>query len=88
MRSIPVIGAKTGGIPELVTDGVSGLLYETNSAADLRAALQRVIDEPAVLERLVSGAPAVKSIAEDGRQWDARYAAISRSRVSALAVTV
>ena len=88
MRGVPVIGARTGGIPELVTDGVSGWLYETNSADDLRAALQRVIDEPAVLERLVSGAPAVKSIAEDARQWDARYAAISRCHVSGLAVTV
>jgi len=88
MRGVPVIAARTGGIPELVTDGISGLLYEPDSAADLRAALQRVIDEPAVLERLVGGAPAVKSIAEDARQWDTRYAAISRSPVPGLTVTV
>jgi len=88
MRGVPVIGARTGGIPELVTDHVNGLLYETNSADDLRAALQRVIDQPAILERLVSGAPAVKSIADDARQWDARYAAIARSQISGLAVPV
>ena len=76
LHGIPVVGARGGGIPELVVDGVSGLLYEPSSSAALRAALQWAIDEPSILQRLSEGAPPVKSIAQDAREWDARYAAL------------
>ena len=31
----PVIGSNIGGIPELIIDGVDGLLFESGNAADL-----------------------------------------------------
>jgi glycosyltransferase involved in cell wall biosynthesis len=76
MHGVPVIGARTGGIPGLVTDGLSGLLYDAFSTCALAEALQRVIDDRALLRRLSSSVPCVKSIAEDAREWDARYAAV------------
>ena len=76
MHGVPVVGARTGGIPGLVTDGGSGLLYDPFSARALGEALQRLIDDPALLRRLSSSAPRVKSIAEDAREWDARYATV------------
>jgi glycosyltransferase involved in cell wall biosynthesis len=76
LHGVPVVGARVGGIPELVVDGVSGLLYEASSSEALRAALQWAIDEPSILQRLSEGAPPVKSIAQDAREWDARYAAL------------
>jgi len=76
MHGVPVIGAHTGGIPELIADGASGLLYEPFSVDGLGAALQRVVDNPALLQRFASAAPAVKSIAEDACEWDARYATL------------
>ncbi|MCI5605549.1 MAG: glycosyltransferase [Clostridia bacterium] len=33
----PVIGAKIGGIPELIDDGVTGLLFESGSLEDLKS---------------------------------------------------
>jgi glycosyltransferase involved in cell wall biosynthesis len=87
MHGVPVVGARTGGIPGLVTDGASGLLYEPFSVEGLRAALQRTIDDPALLQRLSNGVPAVKSIADDAREWDARYAALFHAPAAGAVVT-
>lgn len=40
----PVLGARIGGIPELVEDGVTGLLFEPFSAESLRASLEALSD--------------------------------------------
>lgn len=37
----PVVAARTGGIPEIVREGVTGLLFESGSAASLSEALRR-----------------------------------------------
>jgi glycosyltransferase involved in cell wall biosynthesis len=73
MARVPVVGARIGGIPGLVTDEVNGLLYEPESAADLARTLQRLIDDPAFVDRLSASAPTVKSMREDAAEWDAVY---------------
>ena len=49
----PVVGARRGGIPDIVTDGVNGCLYEPDGsdggAASLTAAVQRLLGD--ALER-------------------------------------
>jgi glycosyltransferase involved in cell wall biosynthesis len=52
---VPVVGARIGGIPELVRDGIDGLLFEPGDAAALAAALGRLACEPGLLERLQRG---------------------------------
>jgi glycosyltransferase involved in cell wall biosynthesis len=42
----PVIAARIGGIPELVADGVTGLLFEPGNANDLQRAIERLIERP------------------------------------------
>ena len=42
----PVIGARIGGIPELVQDGVDGFLHTPGDAEDLAAALRRLEAAP------------------------------------------
>ena len=42
------IGSRVGGIPELITHGVSGLLFESQSAESLSAALAKLIQDPAL----------------------------------------
>lgn len=51
-----VIGSRVGGIPDLVEDGVSGLLVEPGEAEALAAALVRVLGDRALAERLGAGA--------------------------------
>ena len=73
MHGVPVVGARRGGIPGLVSDGVNGVLYDGESASDLARVLQAMIDDRAMCTRLAAGVPAVKSIEQDAREWDARY---------------
>lgn len=42
----PVIGSEIGGIPELVRDGETGLLFEPGSTGDLAEKIQWMIDHP------------------------------------------
>ena len=73
MAGVPVVGARTGGIPALVTDGVNGLLYDAASAPDLAGALRALLEDRARLRRFAAAAPAVKTIEQDAREWDAIY---------------
>jgi len=42
----PVIGAKIGGIPEMIIDGETGFLFEPNNYEDLRKKLEFLINNP------------------------------------------
>ncbi|MDO8281321.1 MAG: glycosyltransferase family 4 protein [Thermodesulfovibrionia bacterium] len=44
--SVPVIGARMGGIPELVRDYETGLTFEAGNAQDLSEKIEYVIDNP------------------------------------------
>jgi glycosyltransferase involved in cell wall biosynthesis len=43
---LPVIATRTGGIPEQIQDGLSGLLVEPGSSQALHAAMVRLLDDP------------------------------------------
>ena len=84
MAGVPVVGARIGGIPGLVEDGVNGLLYEAASPDDLARVLRRLIEHPALVRELSGRVPAVKSIGQDAEEWEAIYAALVRRRGAAL----
>lgn len=42
---VPVVASRVGGIPEIITDGETGLLVEPDDAAALAAALDRVLSD-------------------------------------------
>ena len=86
MHRVPVIAANVGGIGGLVVDGVNGLLYDPFAADALRDALQRAIDDPALLDLMSAARTRVKPIAQDAREWDARYTSLAVAPVSAHAV--
>jgi glycosyltransferase involved in cell wall biosynthesis len=56
LRGRPVLGARVGGIPDLVTDGVDGVLFEPTPEG-IASALA-VLAEPQELERLAAAARA------------------------------
>jgi glycosyltransferase involved in cell wall biosynthesis len=51
-RRIPVVASDVGGIPEVVTDGVDGLLVPPADPAALADALVRLLRDPRLRERL------------------------------------
>ncbi len=57
-RGRAVIGSRVGGIPDLVEDGVSGILVRPGGAAELADALTRLLSDRALGEGLGAGAHA------------------------------
>lgn len=55
---LPIVASAVGGIPELVEDGVSGLLVEAGDVDALAAALRRVLGDTELRERLGAAARA------------------------------
>jgi PEP-CTERM/exosortase A-associated glycosyltransferase len=47
-----VIGSSVGGIRELIEDGRTGLLYEAGDVADLARQVNRLLDDPALRQRV------------------------------------
>ena len=52
---MPVVATRHGGIPEAVSDGVSGLLVPENDAPALARALRQVLEDAALRSRLAAG---------------------------------
>lgn len=61
---LPTIASSCSGNPWLVEDGVTGLLFENNSAEALTAALKKLMDDPALAQELGTAARA---------SYDARF---------------
>jgi glycosyltransferase involved in cell wall biosynthesis len=55
-RGRPVIGARAGGIPDIVQDGVNGILVAPDSIPALSEAMLSIADEPDLAARLAAGA--------------------------------
>ena len=49
---VPVVASNVGGIPEIITDDETGLLFPPGDSAALAAAVARVFDDGSVRERL------------------------------------
>jgi glycosyltransferase involved in cell wall biosynthesis len=53
MRSgVPIVASRIGALPGIVADGITGLLVTPGDTAELRAAVQRFDDEPALHETM------------------------------------
>lgn len=48
----PVIGSRIGGIPELVKDGETGLLFEPSNAQDLADKIRTLVSQPELIVKL------------------------------------
>ena len=56
VHGVPVVAAKNGAIPEVVENGVSGLLTQTDSPDELADAVCRMLTNPELRESLSLGA--------------------------------
>jgi len=82
MAGVPVVGARAGGIADLVEHEKNGLLYESHDPSALADALRRLIDDSSLLARLSRQMTPVKSIAQDAAEWDDVYAELLGCRES------
>lgn len=62
-RGRPVVGARAGGIPDIVQDGVNGVLVDPRDPASIAAGVVRVLRDRPLLERLAAAA------AGDAGRW-------------------
>jgi glycosyltransferase involved in cell wall biosynthesis len=53
---LPVVAGRTGGVPAVVADGVSGLLTTVGGISAFAAAVARLLDDPSERARLAAGA--------------------------------
>ncbi|HIE39258.1 MAG TPA: glycosyltransferase [Anaerolineae bacterium] len=74
----PVIASDRGGLAELVQHGVNGLLFRMGDAGDLAVQLQRVVDQPALLESLRKGIRPVKTVQEEIAEWLQIYHSVTQ----------
>ncbi len=73
MAGVPVVGARIGGIVDLVDEERNGLLYDPFSADELADRLRSLLLEPDRLRRYRHSLPEVKTITEDAQEWEAVY---------------
>jgi glycosyltransferase involved in cell wall biosynthesis len=78
-RGRGVVGTRAGSIPDLVADGVSGLLVEPDDPAALADALVHVLSDRALASRLGTGA---RAAAEPWLQTPVEYARRMRELVT------
>jgi len=64
---LPVVASRGGGIPEIVEDGRTGLLFPRGDAAGLCQALDRLLSDPALRQRM---GEAGRRRAEERFGWD------------------
>jgi len=55
---LPVVATRSGGIPDVVTDGTTGLLVPERDPEALATAAARLLDDPALAQRLATAARA------------------------------
>ena len=53
---VPAVATRVGGVPELIEDGVNGLLYEIGDVDGMAAGAISILSDPALLERLSTAA--------------------------------
>jgi glycosyltransferase involved in cell wall biosynthesis len=77
---VPSVGARTGGIVDIVDDDVTGLLVESGDSAALTVALRRLIEDGELRARL---AAAGRVKARERFSWDHVAAATERQLAAA-----
>jgi phosphatidylinositol alpha-1,6-mannosyltransferase len=64
---VPVVAGRSGGMPEAVQDGETGILVDAESVETVATALRRLLDDPALRARYGS---AGRAAVERRYNWD------------------
>ena len=80
LAGVPVIASDFGGMRDLVTDRVNGLLFEVNNPKSLQKAIEQIVYSEDLLSRLSKGIPRVKSIEENGKEMEDLYSSLLKQQ--------
>jgi len=72
----PVIASKIGSIPELIIDGINGLLVEPNNPKDLYEKIMLIIEHPELIEKLKANIKPPRSMKEQAKEIERIYHSI------------
>ncbi len=64
---VPVVATAVGGIPDFLTDGITGVFCEARDPKSVAAAVKRYIEDPALTARIVLNA---KKLATERYDWN------------------
>ncbi len=73
---LPVIAARRGALPEVIRDGVNGLLFEPENADDLRRCLERLRTDTRLREQLTPAATPIRDPQAYAQDMEAVYEAV------------
>ncbi|MDW8106406.1 MAG: glycosyltransferase [Armatimonadota bacterium] len=76
---LPVVATAVGGVPELVEEGITGLLVPSEDIAALTQALQRLVDDPDLRATMGSHARRIAQERFDARVMTRAYEALYES---------
>jgi len=76
----PIIASKIGGIPELASDGVNGLLFTPGDVNDLQEKIQFIINNPDAIEKFMKNTPVGKNIEENAKEMEEIYSKLVAKR--------
>ena len=76
---LPVIATTLGGSPELIRDGVDGLLFDHQDSGHLARQLARLLDEPGLRAALDAAVPQPRAIDDEVEALLALYASLGRA---------
>lgn len=69
----PVLASRTGGIKELVRDGVDGLLFKPGDGKDLEEKIRCLAANPDLIKNFKFNIPYIKSIEDNAREMESIY---------------
>jgi glycosyltransferase involved in cell wall biosynthesis len=53
---VPVLAAKSGGLPDLIEDGVTGLLCDPSDSDNMRAGVSKLLDDASLARAMADKA--------------------------------
>jgi glycosyltransferase involved in cell wall biosynthesis len=69
----PIIGAKIGGIPDFVQDGLNGFLFDAGNPYDLAEKMKKIIESPHLVENFKRKIKKQKTIKEHTKEMEEIY---------------
>ncbi len=73
---VPVLGARAGGIPDLVHHAENGLLFRANDRYDLARTLVKLTREPELVDRVRAGVRKPKGMIEHATEMEKLYTSL------------